>query len=205
MGGDREHHAEVERLALGLVLVDHRLQGVGLDRVHRLAVCHRHVFLHLRPHRVGHGDGVAVEVHGEGGDHVGLGAEADGGAQRLAGQHVRAIQLAGDHAVEQHLPVGLGLEADVQPLVLEEALLVGDGQRCHVGEFDEAELELFLLRIGGQGDGAGQRGEQQGGGAGQAGQGMLEAATANFHGEFSGSETKKDVASAPILRGSAGF
>ena len=38
-----------------------------------------------------------------------------------------------------------GFERDVEPFVLEEALLVGDGERRHVGELDEAELQLVLL------------------------------------------------------------
>ena len=39
-----------------------------------------------------------------------LRAEADGRAERLAGEHVRAVELAVDHPIEQDLPVGLGLE-----------------------------------------------------------------------------------------------
>ena len=81
-----------------------------------------------------------------GGDDVGFGAEADGGAQRLAGEHVRAIELAVDHAVEQHLPVGLRFESDVEPFVLEEAFFVGHHQRRAIGQLDEAELQRFLLR-----------------------------------------------------------
>ena len=61
------------------------------------------------------------------------------------GQHVRAVELAGDDAVEHDLPVGLRLERDVQAFVLEEALFIGDGERRHVGQLDEAELELLLL------------------------------------------------------------
>ncbi len=76
-----------------------------------------------------------------------LGAEADGGAERLAGQHVGAVQLAVDDPVQQHLPVGLGLQGDVQAFVLEVAFLIGDGQRRHVGEFDEAELQLLFFRV----------------------------------------------------------
>ena len=48
-----------------------------------------------------------------------------------------------------HLPVGLRLERDVQAFVLEEAFLVGDGERRHVGELDEAELELFFFQLRG--------------------------------------------------------
>jgi hypothetical protein len=97
------------------------------------------------PHRVGNGDAVAVQVHREGGDDVGLGAEADGRAERLAGQHMGAVELAVDHAVEQYLPVGLGFERDVEAFVFEETLLVGDGQRRHVGELDEAEFQVGFL------------------------------------------------------------
>ena len=74
-----------------------------------------------------------------------LRAEADRRAERLARQHVRAVELARDHAVEQHLPVRLRLERDVQAFVLEVAELVRDRERRHVGELDEAELELVLL------------------------------------------------------------
>ena len=102
---------------------------------------------HLRPDRVRHGDRVAIQVHAEGGDHIGLGAEADGRAQRLTGQHVRAVEFAADHAVEEHLPVRLRFERDVQALVLEVAFLIGNGQRRHVGELDEAELDLLLLEL----------------------------------------------------------
>jgi hypothetical protein len=56
---------------------------------------------------------------------LGLGADADRGAERLPGQHVRAIELAVDHPVEQHFPVGLGFERDVEAFILEIALLIG--------------------------------------------------------------------------------
>ena len=75
----------------------------------------------------------------------GLGAEADRGGERLAGEHVGAVEFAGDDAVEQHLPVRLRFERDVEAFVLEVAELLGDGERRHVGELDEAELELVLL------------------------------------------------------------
>ncbi len=74
-----------------------------------------------------------------------LGAVADGGGERLAGEHVGAVEFTGDHPVEQHLPVGLRLEGDVEAFVFEEAFLVGDRERRHVGQLDEAELELILL------------------------------------------------------------
>ena len=137
---------------MGLELLDDRLEGVGLDRMHRLAIFHRHVFLHLGPNGVGHGDGVAVEVHGKGRDHVCLGTKTDGGAERLTGQHVCTVQLAHDHAIQQYLPVGLCLKGDVQAFVFEEAFLVGDGQRGHVGEFDKAEFEFDFFRVGGVSD-----------------------------------------------------
>ena len=50
-----------------------------------------------------------------------------------------------DQAVEQHRPVGLRLERDLQTFVFEVTLVVGDGQRRHVGQLDEAGLEVVLL------------------------------------------------------------
>ena len=146
--GDRKHHRHLERLAVGLELLDDGLQRVGLDRMHRLALrIGRHVRLHQRPHFVRDRGRVAVQIHAERGDDVGFGAEADGRAERLAGEHVRAVEFAGDDAIENHFPVRLRLERDVQPFVFEEALLVRDGERRHVGELDEAELELLLLEL----------------------------------------------------------
>jgi hypothetical protein len=46
---------------------------------------------------------------------------------------------------------------DVQAFVLEETLLLGDGQRHHVGELDETEFEVFLFQIGGLDDSAQQQ------------------------------------------------
>ncbi len=72
-------------------------------------------------------------------------AESDRGSERLAGEHMRAVELAGDHAIEQHLPVRLRLERHEQTFVFEIAELVGNRERRHVRELDEAELELVLL------------------------------------------------------------
>ena len=163
VGGHGEHHAHVEGLALLDVPVHHRLQVVRLDRVHWLAVFVGHVLFHLRPDGVGDGDAVTVQIHGEGRDDVRLGAEADRRRQGLAGEHVRAVELAVDYAVQQHLPVGLRLEGDVQALVLEVAVLVGHRQRRHVGELDKAELQFILLRLA---DGGVRRGQQAGQGGG---------------------------------------
>jgi hypothetical protein len=59
--------------------------------------------------------------------------------------------------IEQHLPVRLRLERDVEPLVLEVAELVRNRERRHVGELDEAELELVLLERGRRRERAGGR------------------------------------------------
>ena len=111
---------------------------------------------------------------------------ADGGGQRLAGQHVGAVELAGDDAVEQHLPVGLRLERDVEPFVLEEALLVGDGERRHVGELDEAELELVLLDVEHAGPRRQRTGEPAGKGGGHRHGAEHEAAAPDHELGFSG-------------------
>ena len=76
---------------------------------------------------------------------MGLGAEADGRANRLPGQHVRPVEFAVDDAVEQHLPIGLRLQGDEKPLVLEEELLLGNDQGRAVGQLDEAEFEFVFF------------------------------------------------------------
>ena len=90
---------------------------------------------------------------------MGFGAIANGGGQRLAGEHVGAIERAGDDAVEQHLPIGLRLERHIEPFILEIAKLIGNGERGHVGELDEAEFQLVLFDIE-HGSAAGRAGQQ---------------------------------------------
>jgi hypothetical protein len=70
----------------------------------------------------------------------------------LPGEHVRAVEFTVDHAIENDFPVGLWLERDIQPFVFEVALFIRDGERRHVGEFDEPEFELFFLRSFSGGD-----------------------------------------------------
>ena len=147
VGRDRENHAHVEGLALGAVALDHRRQRLGADRVNGLAVLVRDVGLHLRPDLVRHRDPVAVQVHRERRDDMRLGAVADGSRERLAGQHVGAVEPAVDHAVEQNLPVRLRLERDEEALVLEIPQLIGHRERRHVGQLDEAEGELVLFHV----------------------------------------------------------
>ena len=61
---------------------------------------------------------------------------------------MRAVQLAVDNAIEQHLPVGLRFQADIQPFVLEITLLVGNRQGRHISEFDKAEFKVFFFKLG---------------------------------------------------------
>ena len=96
---------------------------------------------------------------------MGLGAKPDGCGKRLASQHMGTVELTGDHPVQQHFPVRLRLQADEQPFILEIALLVGDRERGHIRQFDEAELQLVFFNVEhfsigrpGQGGGADQRG-----------------------------------------------
>ena len=113
--------------------------------------------LHLLPDRVRDRDAVAVQIHAEGRDHVGLRADADGRADRLSREHVRAVELAADHAIEQDLPVRLGFEGHEESFVLEEPELLRDHERRAVGQLDEAELELVLLELEGRGRSSGSR------------------------------------------------
>ncbi len=160
VGGDRENHAHAKALALFAAGVDHRFQRTGTDRMHRFVALMRDVGLHLLPDRVGHGDAVAVQVHAESGNDVGLSAIADGGAQRLARKHVGAVQLTGDDPIQQNFPVGLGFQFDEQPFVHKEALLPGHRQGRHVGQFDEAEFQVWFFRGPDFGLGVGRAGQQ---------------------------------------------
>ena len=56
-----------------------------------------------------------------------------------------ALDLARDGAFKQHLPVGLGLECDVKPLVFKESLLGSDGERGHIRQLDEAEGKFVFF------------------------------------------------------------
>ena len=58
-----------------------------------------------------------------------------------------AVKLAVDNPVEQHFPVGLGFQGDVQPLIFEKAFFIGNGKRRHVGQLDKAELKIFLFQF----------------------------------------------------------
>jgi len=114
--------------------------------MYRFTVFLRHMFFHFVPYRIGDGNSVAIEIHGEGRHHMGLGAKAHRRPQRLPRQHMGAIQLAINHPVQQHLPIGLGFQGHEQAFFLEVAFLIGDGQRRHVRQFDKTELEIGLLR-----------------------------------------------------------
>lgn len=97
------------------------------------AILHRHIRLHQRPDLIGNRDSIAIQIHAESGDDIGFGAKADGRAQGLPRQHVRPIQFAGDHPVQQNFPVRLRLQRDIQAFILKKSLLIGDRQRRHVG------------------------------------------------------------------------
>ena len=145
---DREDHAHLEGLALFLEFLDNWLQIVRLDRVNRLAVIpHRDMFFHLLPDLVGDGDTVTVEVHRKGSDDMRLCAETDGGRKRLACQHVRTVELAVNDTIQKHFPVGLRFQRDIESLVLEIALFIGNGQGRHVGELDEPEFQVLFFRL----------------------------------------------------------
>ena len=78
-----------------------------------LAVFLRHVLFHLFPDVVRNGNTVTVEVHTERGNHIGLGAKANGRPQGLPGKHMRAIQFTVDHPIQQNFPVSLRFERHI--------------------------------------------------------------------------------------------
>ena len=102
---------------------------------------------HLFPNLVGDGDPVAVQVHRKGRDDMRLSPVANGRRQGLPGQHMRAVQLAVDHPIQQHFPVGLGFEGDKKPLIKEVALLIGNGERGHVCQLDKTEGQHVLFKV----------------------------------------------------------
>jgi len=77
---------------------------------------------------------------------VGAGADPERGGDRLAGEHVSPVELPGDDALQEDLPVRLGRELHIQALLGEIAFLVSDHQRRAVGQLDEAEFQVALLR-----------------------------------------------------------
>ena len=146
VGGHGKNHAHAKTLALVTVLFDDRFQGSGIDGMSGVAVAAIvDVWAHLLPDVVGYGDTVTVQVHAEGSDDVRLGAVADSGPQWLARQHVGAIQGAGHDAVQQDFPVGLGFQFHKQALIQEKTLFPGNGQWRHIGQFDEAEFQVWLF------------------------------------------------------------
>ena len=105
----------------------------------------RIILLHLRPDGIRNGDAISVQVHGERSDHIRLGPDADCRSDRLAGEHVSAVDVAGDDIVEKDLPVRLGDDFHGETLVIKEAFFLGDNDGCAVGEFDEAEFQLVFF------------------------------------------------------------
>ena len=112
-----------------------------------LAPFHGQIALDHAPDLVRKGDRVAVEIKAERSDEIGLGAIADGGGDGLACQHMRAVKLPADDPVKQHLPVGLRFQRDVQSFFGEKALFLGDGQRGHVRQLDETQLQTGLFNF----------------------------------------------------------
>jgi hypothetical protein len=94
----------------------------------------------LAPYLVRHRDGIAVEIEADRSNQLRLGTNASRCGNGLTRQHVRAIKLATNHAIQQHFPVCLRLERHAQPFFAEEALFLRNGKRCHVRQLDEAKL-----------------------------------------------------------------
>ena len=146
MRGNRENHSHFKLFSLRLIACNDRLQDRSADRMLRFPV---RIFLEVRfnlgPDFVRQGDRIAIEVERERGDQIRLGAIANRCSKRLPGQHVCAVQLTTDHAVEQHFPVCLRFECNVQPFFGEKSLFFGNRQRGHIGELDESELQGRLF------------------------------------------------------------
>ena len=147
MGRYREYHAHFERLAFLDKFIHHRLQIICLDRVYGFAVLVRHMRFHLFPDAIGNSNGVTIQVHAKRGNDIRLGTKTNGCTQRLTGQHMRTVEFAINDTIQQHLPVGLRLQCDIQTLVLEITFLVGNRQWRHVCQFDKSEFQFLLLQL----------------------------------------------------------
>ena len=116
--------------------------------MHRLALrIMRDMRLHLLPDFIADRDAIAIKVHRERRDDMGLGAEPDRRGKRLTGKHMRPVKLSVDHPIEQNLPVGLRFKSDEKPFILEIPFLIGHSERRHIGQLDKAEFQLVLLDI----------------------------------------------------------
>ena len=146
VGRNREDHAHLELLALRFVARNNRLQHRSADRMLRFPI---RIFLetgfNLIPDLVGQRDRIAIEVERERRDQFGLGAVADGRGQWLSGEHMRAVQLTTNHPVQQHFPVRLRFQSDIQTFFGEKPLFLGNRQRGHIGELDEPEFQGRLF------------------------------------------------------------
>ena len=74
-------------------------------------------------------------------------------AALAVGDRPDRMPLAVQQAVQQDFPVRLRLQRDVQALILEKTLFLGDGERGHVGQLDETQRQLVFLDPGGFGKG----------------------------------------------------
>ena len=148
MGRDGKDHAQIKAAARRRLRLDRGFQGAGADRMGRFAIrAGGQARFHHGPDRIADGDRVAVQIHRQRRHDMGLRAIADGRGQGLARQHMRPVQLARDHPVQQHLPIRLRFQRDEQALVFKELLFIGDGQRGHIGQLDEAKRQVRLFDI----------------------------------------------------------
>ena len=146
MGRNREYHTHFERLTRTGVAVYNRLQVIGFNWVNRLAILLRNVLFHFCPDIIRNSNTVTVQVHTECCDNVRLRTKTNCCTQWLTCQHVRAVQLTVDDTVEQHFPVRLRFQCYIQAFVFEIAFFISNSQRCHIGQFDKTEFQLFFFR-----------------------------------------------------------
>jgi len=146
VGRDREHHGEGHwRAAIFFIGVDHLFQRARRERplLHGGRVGPEHARVQI----VRDSDAVAVQVHAERGDGGrGRRAEAEGGGDRHAGQHVRAVERAGREFVADVGPRGFFRYLAVETVFAEVAQLVRHHDRRAVGERNDAEGHVRLFR-----------------------------------------------------------
>ena len=141
VGGERERHAEGQRLRAALLPPgdDARKRGGGHHRIETIAVDLGH---DRRVQRRRHGDGIAVEAEIEGrcDRHLDV-AEPEAGGDRHRREQMRGVEQADIELVADVRPRHFPHQRDVEALVPGKALVHRDDQGGRVDQRDEADTK----------------------------------------------------------------
>src|SRR5699024_2504554 len=124
----------------------------------------------------GLGDDAVRLAHAVDGEHLRL---AGGGQPHGAGADVAEVQVAGSQRLDLQGAVGEGLEIRLQPVLLPQALLVGDGEQAGAVEVGD----VAVGDLGGAGAAAGAAAGGEGGQGGDGGEAAQDGTSGDAHGD----------------------